>query len=107
MRVDLRLAFGPFKDREAPILRCHECHGFTLILDELRRREVSSAAKLIRMDYGGCRTFDRLRHRDLLDRWPALAPSDFSAKTEQLMLIGEHHGAIDCGQACDRIHCPT
>src|SRR5437879_13747384 len=104
MRVNHRLAFGPFKDREAPILRCHECRGFALILDELRRREVASAAKMIRMHEGRCRTLDGLCHGDLLDLWPALAASDFSAKTEELMLIGEHHGAIDCGPAGDCVH---
>src|SRR5712692_7263121 len=104
MRVDVRLAVRPFKDREAPILRCHECNGVALILDELSRREVPGAAELIRMDEGGCHTFNRLRHGDLLDLWPALAPSDFSAKTEQLMLIGEHYGAVDRGQAGDRVN---
>ncbi len=33
--VDHVLAGGPLKDREAPVLRCHERNGIALILDEL------------------------------------------------------------------------
>jgi len=33
--VDHLLAGGPIKDREAPVLGCHECNGIALILDEL------------------------------------------------------------------------
>ena len=36
--VDHVLAGGPLKDREAPVLRCHERNGIALILDELGRR---------------------------------------------------------------------
>ena len=82
MPVNHCLAFGPFKDREAPILRRYQCDGVALILNELRGREVPGAAEFIRMYDGRFHTLDRLRHSDLLDLWPALAASDFSAKTK-------------------------
>src|SRR5258706_15034897 len=107
MGVDHCLTFGPFKDREASILRRDECNGVALILDELRRRQVPRAAELIRMDDGGFRTHDRFRHRYLLDPWPATAASDLGAKTKHLMLFGENHGAIDPGQAGNCINRPA
>jgi hypothetical protein len=45
MRVDYGLAFGPFEDGKAPILRGNERHGVALVLDELRRGEVTGAAQ--------------------------------------------------------------
>jgi hypothetical protein len=45
MRVDHGFAFGPFEDGEAAILRGHERHGVALVLDELRRGEVTGAAQ--------------------------------------------------------------
>ena len=36
--VDRVLAWGPLKDSEAPVRRCHQRHGVPLILDELRCR---------------------------------------------------------------------
>jgi len=107
MGVDHCLAFGPFKDRETPILRRDECNGVALILDELRRGEVPGAAELIRVDDGGFRTNDWFRHRYLLDPWPATAASDLGAEAKHFMLFGEQHGAVDPGQAGNRINRPA
>ena len=71
MRVDHVLEWGPGKDGEASILGC-ERERVTLILDELRGREMSGATELGRMHDRGRAPFDRFRNHDFLDSCPTV-----------------------------------
>jgi hypothetical protein len=67
MGVDHRLARRPGEDGKTPVLRRDEGDRVALIVDELRRGQVSGAAELRRMDDRGDPALDRFRHRHLLD----------------------------------------
>src|ERR671924_227081 len=95
MRVDGFLALGPLKNSEAPVVRSDQRHRVALILHELGSRKVPGSAELLRMDEGSHTVFNGLRHSNLFDQWRALPAGNLRAKAEQLILIGEHHGAID------------
>ena len=88
-------AGGPREHRKAPVLRGHQGNGTALILDELRRRQVSRAAKACRVNDLRDAPFDRLRHGHLLDRRPSVPPRNLCAEREKLVSVRHHGGAVD------------
>ena len=77
-------ARGPREHREAPVLRGDKGDGAALILDELRRRQVSRSAKACRVNDLGDAAYDRLRHGDLFYRRPSVPPRNLGAERKKL-----------------------
>src|SRR5688572_31669386 len=67
MGVNGTVARRPRKDREAAVLRGDQRYGAALIVDELRRGEMTRAAELPGVHPLGSAPFNRLGHDDLFD----------------------------------------
>ena len=96
-------ARGPREHRKAPVLRGDQGNGAALVLDELRRRQVSRSAKARRVNDLGDAADDRLCHGDLFYRRPSVPPRNLGAERQKLVSIRDHDGAVDGGDARDGV----
>ena len=94
MRMDHLFTRRPGEDCEATVLRCYQGQRIPLILDELRRRQVSGAAGLYGVDryrfvahYGFCRYY-------LLNRCGSLRPSDCCSEGVNFILVIHHRCTV-------------
>src|SRR5205085_4876553 len=91
--------------REAPVLRGDERDGVALILDELRRRQMTCAAELDRLDDRSRVAYDRLSHDHLLDLCTTFTAHDLRTKREQFVLLRDERRAVNGRQPADDVNC--
>jgi hypothetical protein len=69
----------PGEYREAPVLRCNQGNGVSLIVYELSRRHVPRISKLGRFDDQSLGSFDRLGNQYAFDSTGGIARHDLHA----------------------------
>jgi hypothetical protein len=75
----------------------------SLIVGELRRRQMSSATEIRRINHHRDSPLNGLAHRDAVDLRPGLPPRDLRTEGEQFVAGSHHCRAIDGSQPGDRV----
>jgi hypothetical protein len=95
---------GPRKNCEASILRRDQRQRITLIVHKLRRREMSRAAMLCRLDHDWKIPYDRLSNDPLVNRWITFLSTYLGAKRKHFILVVDDSCPIDRSHSADRVY---